>query len=1446
MTDVFISYSRKDREFVRSIADNLKNEERDTWVDWEDIEYAEDWWQKICAGIEAADNFIFVISPDSLNSEVCRNEIQHAEDHHKRIIPILHRELTKAEVQQLPSVIAHHNWLPFTTASDFATSLTELLETIDRDPAYVKTHTRLLVRAIEWDANERNNSFLLRGDDLDEAEAWLLAAFAKDPSPTSLQTHYIDTSRQRERQRQRQVISGILTALVITGLLAILSFILFRQSESNLSLAEDRGTGVANQAETADFERNNAVAAEATAVRNAVAERSQAQVANAQSALNAGDTQLALALALEANSIPDPSSEAQLILAESAYHPGLVALFEDHEQTISGIVFSPDGNTVVTSSWDGSLIIRDFNSGNILHKLTQHTAEINDIAISPDGRFVVSVSDDQTAIIWDVATGELLHQLQGRNTDAVLAVAIHPNDETVLIGSQDGYLMRWDINSGELLQETKYIPFEDFDTSLELSINDLAYSPDGYRIAVLNSFSVSILDAVTLSTEFNFDFEAQVSISTNLSFSPTGQYIAVGSLNGEIALLDLETQTRTRAFIGHTGDVNQIVFSPDGKQMASTANSLIVGTSSTNLNIKIWDVATGTEIYRFIEDYRNKGFTQLTYSPNGQYLAAGTSDGNVIIWELLDGALIQEIADDQVSALYGIDYGHAGKFILAGGPAISDISEIIENTLDGSEIPVDSQLLMWDTATNVLVRRWEYADTIIQDTKISPNDKYALVNLVGGKLFVIDLTTGNIIHEIDTEATSSHATAWSSDGLYFAATVNDNVLIWRLDDGELVRTLPHDNASGEVVFSPDSHFIITTSGVHLYLWDADSGELLSDIAMEDLINEVVYHPNGQQILIGLAESTLQLWDISTWTQIGPTMAAHGDSTIGGITSIDFSPDGFFAVSGGRDSRVVVWDMATQKAIRRFTGHTNSIQNVKFSPDGKSIIANDLDGKMLVWRVDSAASLINWIFENRLVTELTCTERVQYRVESDCSEVAIAPTRTSYPTLTVTSTATVTPTINETRASLTPTNTITHTPTPTATLTLTPTASLTPTFTPSSGDDIPFSELDMRVEELNLPFEPLLPDVQPEGFKMYRVRRFEDEETWNEAEGNVELNLVFAVTEGEYDPATAEQILVITEGPTEHEDIQSLLEEEFGDGAEFLIELALQSGGLEIINGVEVILQTSNDTADLYVVVYEGRVIRFVTRNVDYDAVQDFIASVLPPLPPLTALEIETQTGEFELDFAPVLPRVNQPYDIAGLQVVNPELIYGDGAPLVAYGEQALRVTLKVGDEEMILHQSPSAFPDLMAWQASVGFAPAQTYEFNGQEVALIRFDDGSLDVITIQDGLFISLVSFTPQDETLLLSILQNILAPEIRAFVSPTPEPLEDAAFPTGTIITIPGFRPMMTAQEPTAVGVATICLNGTEATVLQTVQVNGANWVEIECGTGTGWVAETTLLEE
>ena len=93
MGQVFISYSPRDIEFVKHLIQTLETVRIDNWLDQDDIEPAADWRERIQAGIESADNFIYVISPASLQSSDCRQELDFTTQNGKRLILGVYQEI---------------------------------------------------------------------------------------------------------------------------------------------------------------------------------------------------------------------------------------------------------------------------------------------------------------------------------------------------------------------------------------------------------------------------------------------------------------------------------------------------------------------------------------------------------------------------------------------------------------------------------------------------------------------------------------------------------------------------------------------------------------------------------------------------------------------------------------------------------------------------------------------------------------------------------------------------------------------------------------------------------------------------------------------------------------------------------------------------------------------------------------------------------------------------------------------------------------------------------------------------------------------------------------------------------------------------------------------------------------------------------------------------------
>src|SRR5215472_5491453 len=222
MPDLFISYSRKDKDFVRRLDESLKSRGREAWVDWEDIRPTEDFMQAIYGAIEGVDTFVFVLTPDSVASVVCGREIAHAAAHNKRMVPIVARDVNADTV---PEALAKLNWIFFRDSDDFEKATDTLISALDTDLDWVRAHTRLLTRAIEWESKGKNNSFVLRGDDLRSAERWLAqAGTKKEPKPTALQIEYIIASRKAAGRRQWITLGAVSLGFVVAIALAIVAW----------------------------------------------------------------------------------------------------------------------------------------------------------------------------------------------------------------------------------------------------------------------------------------------------------------------------------------------------------------------------------------------------------------------------------------------------------------------------------------------------------------------------------------------------------------------------------------------------------------------------------------------------------------------------------------------------------------------------------------------------------------------------------------------------------------------------------------------------------------------------------------------------------------------------------------------------------------------------------------------------------------------------------------------------------------------------------------------------------------------------------------------------------------------------------------------------------------------------------------------------------------------
>jgi hypothetical protein len=210
MARIFVSYNRKNIEFCKRLTDELLKRDLDLWVDWEDIPPTVDWLKEIEKGVEEADTFLAIITNEWIGSRNCTIELEYAVKNGKRLIPVVPYDIVWGDV---PPDLALLNFIFFTEKFDFNQQLEKLFTALDTDYDWLKTHRRLQVKALDWERGNKENGYLLRGKDLEEAEGQISINANKDPHPTDLQREYVLLSRQGAT-RQRRITTGVLVFII--------------------------------------------------------------------------------------------------------------------------------------------------------------------------------------------------------------------------------------------------------------------------------------------------------------------------------------------------------------------------------------------------------------------------------------------------------------------------------------------------------------------------------------------------------------------------------------------------------------------------------------------------------------------------------------------------------------------------------------------------------------------------------------------------------------------------------------------------------------------------------------------------------------------------------------------------------------------------------------------------------------------------------------------------------------------------------------------------------------------------------------------------------------------------------------------------------------------------------------------------------------------------------
>ncbi len=408
---------------------------------------------------------------------------------------------------------------------------------------------------------------------------------------------------------------------------------------------------------------------------------------------------------------------------------------------------------------------------------------------------------------------------------------------------------------------------------------------------------------------------------SSVVFSPDGKLLATGDSNGVVRLWETASGRELLTCKGHTTLVNSVALSPSSEMLAS---------GSDDQTVRLWNVSSG-ECLKILQGHTNRVIS-ITFSSDGRTLASGSYDATVRLWDVSNYECLKTL-QGHTNRVYSVAF--SGDVLVTG----SD----------------DLTVRLWDVSSGECLKTLQGHTNRVYSVALSPSREMLASGSSDQTVRLWNVSSGECLKILRGHTDVVRSVAFSSDGRTLASGSYDaTVRLWEVSSGECLKTLQgHTSRIFSVAFSSEGEMLASSGGDQtVRLWDTHSGECLKMLqGHPNNIYSVAFSPEGKMLASGSSNQTITLWESRT-SKCRFTLPGHTNW----VLSVTFSSTGKMLASGSYDATVRLWDVTSSECLKTLQGHTKPVWSVTFSPKGKTLASGSVDQTVRLWNISSGECL----------------------------------------------------------------------------------------------------------------------------------------------------------------------------------------------------------------------------------------------------------------------------------------------------------------------------------------------------------------------------------------------------------------------------------------------------------------------------------------------------------